>query len=83
VARRLWGQGSVQRRGDAQWHVRVRFLLTATDGQVSGGGGTDKFRIKIWDSSSTTVCDNMLGAADDLGNAQTLASGTIVIHATK
>ena len=24
------------------------FLLTVTDGQLTGGGGTDKFRIKIW-----------------------------------
>ena len=59
------------------------FLLTATDGQVNGGGGTDKFRIKIWDSSNTIVYDNMLGAADDLDNAQALASGSIVIHAKK
>ena len=27
------------------------FILTAIDGQVSGGGGADRFRIKIWDDS--------------------------------
>jgi len=26
-------------------------LLTAIDGQVSGEGGTDTFRIEIWDSA--------------------------------
>ena len=25
------------------------FMLTAIDGAISGGGGIDKFRIKIWD----------------------------------
>jgi hypothetical protein len=28
------------------------FLLTATDGQLQGGGGVDKFRIKIWDQGT-------------------------------
>ena len=25
-----------------------KFMLTATDGQLPGGGSYDKFRIKIW-----------------------------------
>jgi len=28
------------------------FLLTAIDGQINGGGGTDKFRVKIWDKNN-------------------------------
>ena len=59
------------------------FLLTATDGQLSGGGGTDKFRIKIWNvTSGTVVYDNVLGAGDDLDNAapQAIGGGSIVIH---
>jgi hypothetical protein len=61
------------------------FLLTATDGDVAGGGGTDKFRIKIWNrSSGAIVYDNVLdaGATDDIENAkpQAIGGGTIVIH---
>jgi hypothetical protein len=60
------------------------FLLTATDGQVSGGGGVDKFRIKIWDinNSGTIVYDNVMGASNDIdyANPQTISSGSIVIH---
>jgi hypothetical protein len=60
------------------------FLLTATDGQVSGGGGVDKFRIKIWnnDAGGAIVYDNRLGSSDDINSAnpQAIAGGSIVIH---
>lgn len=60
------------------------FLLTATDGQLDGGGGVDRFRIKIWDVSNAgaLVYDNALGASDDIDTAspQALAGGSIVIH---
>ena len=36
------------------------FLLSSIDGQVSGGGGVDKFRIKIWDTNSVVVYDNRM-----------------------
>ena len=56
------------------------FLLTATDGQVSGGGGVDKFRIKIWNSSGV-VYDNASGPEDiDTSPQQTIGGGSIVIH---
>ena len=59
------------------------FLLTATDGQVTGGG-VDKFRIKIWDinNAGAIVYDNAPGASDDIdtANPQAIASGSIVIH---
>ena len=46
------------------------FMLTATDGQVNGGGEVDKFRIKIWDTATTAVVyDNVPGASDDLDAA--------------
>ena len=40
------------------------FMLTAIDGQLPGGNGTDKFRIKIWDQTQgdAMVYDNQLGA---------------------
>ncbi len=60
------------------------FLLTATDGQVNGGGNMDKFRIKVWNTAtSAVVYDNVLGGSDDidLANPQVIANGSIVIHA--
>lgn len=56
-----------------------KFLLTATDGAVSGGGGADKFRIKIT-KDGNVIYDNLLGAPDDTSNAQVLTGGSIVIH---
>ncbi len=45
-------------------------MLTATDGQQPGGGGADKFRIKITDKDTgQLVYDNALGASDDINNA--------------
>jgi hypothetical protein len=56
------------------------FLLTAIDGQISGGG-TDKFRIKIWDEATGIVTyDNKAGASDYGEDATELTGGSIVIH---
>jgi hypothetical protein len=71
------GQGTVNGAGD------YGFLLTATDGALTGGGGVDKFRIKIWDrASGTVVYDNVLGSSDDIDAAspQALGGGSIVVH---
>ena len=62
------------------------FLLTATDGQISGGGGMDKFRIKIWSiASDTVIYDNVPGTSEDIdaANPQPIANGSIVIHKGK
>ncbi|HVT05503.1 MAG TPA: FG-GAP-like repeat-containing protein [Thermoanaerobaculia bacterium] len=59
------------------------FLLTGTDGDVSGGGGVDKFRIKIWDKVSGAIMyDNVMNGSDDIDAAapQAIAGGSIVIH---
>jgi len=56
------------------------FLLTAWDGQVSGGGGQDKFRIKIWDSNGIVVYDNQMGASDTDDPTTVIQGGSIVIH---
>ena len=69
------GEGTINGAG------RYGFLLTGIDGQVSGGGGVDKFRIKIWDFvTNAVVYDNQPGALDDSPNATTLGGGSIVIH---
>ena len=60
------------------------FLLTAIDGQAKGGGGTDRFRVKIWRlADEAVVYDNGLGGSDDLDSAspQVIASGAVVINA--
>lgn len=57
------------------------FLLSAVDGQVSGGGGADKFRLKVWNvASNAVVYDKQLGASDTDAAAMTLGGGSIVIH---
>ncbi|HEY0006594.1 MAG TPA: immunoglobulin-like domain-containing protein [Pyrinomonadaceae bacterium] len=58
------------------------FILTAIDGQINGGGGTDKFRVKIWDKNNgdAVVYDNQMGAGVDDNPTTTLGGGSIVIH---
>jgi hypothetical protein len=58
------------------------FMLTAIDGQINGGGGVDKFRIKIWDKNNgdAIVYDNQIGGSDDAEPTTAIASGSIVIH---
>jgi uncharacterized repeat protein (TIGR01451 family) len=58
------------------------FLLTAIDGQINGGGGVDKFRIKIWDKNNNDVIvyDNKLGSSDNSNDSTELGGGSIVIH---
>lgn len=57
------------------------FLITAVDGDVNGGGGVDKFRVKIWDAaSSAIVYDNKMGAPEDSDASDALGGGSIVIH---
>ena len=56
------------------------FILTAIDGQVSGGGGVDKFRMKVMDQNGGDVYDNMMGATDDADPSTALSSGQIIIH---
>jgi len=72
------GTGTINGDGD------YGFMLTATDGDVNGGGGVDKFRIKIWDKvTDTIVYDNQVGDADDEEPTTELVGGSIVIHKAK
>ena len=60
------------------------FMLTARDGQVSGGGGSDGIRMKIWNTATNVlIYDNVTAAVDDkatVGNTQVIDNGSIVIH---
>lgn len=70
------GSGTVNGSGN------YGFLLSATDGDINGGGGVDKFRIKIWDKDNgdTIVYDNQLAAGDNADPTTSLSGGNIVIH---
>lgn len=62
-----------------------QFLLSGIDGQVPGGQGTDKFRIKIWETASgqvsgQVVYKNMVGSPDDASPTTVLGGGSTVIH---
>jgi hypothetical protein len=58
------------------------FKLTAIDGQVSGGGGIDKIRLKIWNKNDNDliVYDSGLGVSDDEAPSIELGGGKIIIH---
>lgn len=58
------------------------FMLTAIDGRINGGGGVDKFRIKIWDKNNgdAIVYDNHIGAPDNSDPTTALGGGSVVIQ---
>lgn len=67
--------------GDVNGIPGYGFLLTAVDGQVDGGGGVDRFRIKIWErATGELVYDNQMGAEDDADPQTQLGGGSIRIH---
>ena len=70
------GSGTINGSGD------YGFQLTATDGQVAGGGGVDKFRIKIWSKSGGQVVYDNAPSPDDIdsSNTQVIGGGSIVVH---
>ena len=69
------GSGTINGTGD------YGFLLTAIDGSVSGGGGVDKFRLKVWDkATSAVIYDNQMNAADTADPTTSLGGGSIVVH---
>ncbi|MFD2767174.1 FG-GAP repeat domain-containing protein [Micromonospora eburnea] len=59
------------------------FLVTVGDGRAPGGGGIDRFRIKVWETATgNVVYDNVPGAPDDIdsANPQAISQGSVVIH---
>jgi len=56
------GSGTINGSGD------YGFILTAVEGDMPGGGGTDRFRIKIVNrATNLVVYDNQLATTDDAG----------------
>jgi hypothetical protein len=69
------GSGTINNAGD------YAFMLTSVDGEISGGGGVDKFRIKITNKTGGgLVYDNLLNAPDSSDPTTVLGGGSIVIH---
>ena len=66
----LRGTGTLTVNGVSE---TCEFLMTVTDGQQTGGGGIDRFRIKIWNATGV-IYDNQTGAADDAEATQAVAS---------
>jgi PKD repeat protein len=60
------------------------FMLTAIDGQVNGGGGADRFRIKLSDTATgIIVYDNQTGTDDTAAlssDGTLLQGGSIVVQ---
>ena len=57
------------------------FILTAIDGDINGGGGADKIRIKIWNKNGGgIVYDNQVDAPDVSDPTTVIGGGSIVIH---
>ena len=59
----------------------IAFILTVIDGQLSGGGGVDKIRMKIYNKNTNQVYyDNQFGASDaDNPVTPVETGGTVVI----
>ena len=69
------GTGTINGEGE------YGFLLSAIDGELPGGGGADKFRIKIWElDTEIVIYDNKLDAPDDVDPDTILGGGSIKIH---
>jgi hypothetical protein len=86
------GGARAQYKGDGTINGQsgYKFILTAVDGSLNGGGGTDRFRIKIMQTSnSVIVYDNMLdfnsleGDANATLNNYTLLGGGSIQIKTK
>jgi VCBS repeat-containing protein len=75
------GKAQYRGTGEVNGVAGYRFVLTAYDGQGPGGGGIDRFRIKITRNGSV-VYDNRMGVSEDMDLADpiAIAGGSIVIH---
>ncbi len=69
------GVGSINGTGN------YGFMVSVVDGNITGGGGYDKFRIKIWDKTNDAVVyDNNLGTDENDVATTVLGGGSVVIH---
>ena len=60
-------------------------MLTAIDGDLPGGDGFDRLRMKIWEDAAGKIYDNQheIDDSGDLHDATILGGGNIKIHKSK
>jgi len=70
------GTGTVNGEGT------YKFMVTVIDGNLTGGDGIDKFRIRIVGAGSPdeVIYDNEMGILENADAVTALGSGSIVIH---
>jgi hypothetical protein len=70
------GRGTINGAGN------YAFLITAIDGRKTGGGGLDRFRIKIYDldRNGAVIYDNEANTSDIADPTTPLGGGSIAIH---
>jgi hypothetical protein len=72
------GTGTINGEGS------YKFMLSAVDGALPGGGGNDKFRIKIWEedeyNNENVIYDNNMGNDEDADPTTLLGGGNVIIH---
>jgi hypothetical protein len=74
------GSGTVNGAGN------YGFILTAIDGQITGSGANDRFRIKIWDKAIGVIFYDNQPNTDEtasLSDQTIIGGGSIVIQASK
>jgi hypothetical protein len=78
-------KGTYRGTGTVNGGGNYGFMVSAVDGQISGSGGTDLFRVKIWDRSNgnSVVYDNNMGKDENGVPTTILGGGSIVIHYAK
>jgi hypothetical protein len=70
-------KGSGKVTGDA---ASYNFILTVVDGQLSGGDGVDKIRMKIFDKNTNVVIyDSQMGASDAADSTTPVGSGSSIV----
>jgi len=70
------GTGTINGTGN------YNFMISAIDGNLIGGDGLDKFRIKIQTAGGGVVYDNFQNAPDNADPVTVLGGGSIVIHSS-
>jgi PKD repeat protein len=72
------GTGTINSEGS------YKFIISAIDGDIQGGDGIDKFRIRIWEEDELgnefVFYDNNIGAGIDADPTTALTHGSIKIH---
>ncbi len=75
------GMGTINGQGS------YKFMIYATDGQIKGGDGMDKFRIRIWtedgNGDEIIIYDNEINADVNSYPTTVIGGGSITIHQVK